>query len=71
MLDIQAANDAKSDFLAKMSHEMRTPLNAIIGLSELSLDDETTMNEETYLNIEKISNAGVTLLNTVNDILDI
>ena len=64
------ANKAKSDFLAKMSHEMRTPLNAIIGLSTLSLEDET-INDETRLNIEKVSNAGDILLSTVNDILDI
>ena len=67
---LQSANQAKSDFLAKMSHEMRTPLNAIIGLSDLALEDETIKGEP-RLHIEKVSNAGVTLLNTVNDILDI
>ena len=67
---LSAANQAKSDFLAKMSHEMRTPLNAIIGLSTLALEDEA-INEETRLNIEKVSNAGDILLSTVNDILDI
>ena len=66
----QDANQAKSDFLAKMSHEMRTPLNAIIGLSELCIGDET-LNEEALANAEKINNAGATLLSTVNDILDI
>ena len=70
MANLQSANSAKSDFLAKMSHEMRTPLNAIIGLSELALDDDT-VNEEVRMNIEKVNNAGVTLLSTVNDILDI
>ncbi|MCL1829532.1 MAG: ATP-binding protein, partial [Oscillospiraceae bacterium] len=70
MANLQSANRAKSDFLAKMSHEMRTPLNAIIGLSELALSDDT-VNEEVRLNIEKVNNAGVTLLSTVNDILDI
>ena len=66
----QKANSAKSDFLAKMSHEMRTPLNAIIGLSGLSLE-AGRIGEEDRLNLEKIYNAGETLLDTVNDILDI
>ena len=64
------ANQAKSDFLASMSHEMRTPLNAIIGLSDLTLGLED-VNEESCSNLEKIHNAGLTLLGTVNDILDI
>jgi signal transduction histidine kinase/CheY-like chemotaxis protein len=68
--EAQAANNAKSDFLANMSHEMRTPLNAIIGLSDLVLENEG-LPEESYANIEKISNAGHSLLATVNDILDI
>ncbi|MCL1804659.1 MAG: ATP-binding protein [Clostridiales bacterium] len=64
------ANQAKSDFLARMSHEMRTPLNAIIGLSDLAIGVED-LNEESLANLEKINNAGLTLLGTVNDILDI
>ncbi|MCL1941926.1 MAG: ATP-binding protein, partial [Synergistaceae bacterium] len=64
------ANQSKSNFLARMSHEMRTPLNAILGLSELSLE-AGGLNDEDYANLEKISNSGITLLSTVNDILDI
>jgi len=66
----QAANNAKSDFLAGMSHEMRTPLNAVIGLSGLILESEG-LDEEIKINLEKIFNAGSTLLNIVNDILNI
>jgi signal transduction histidine kinase/DNA-binding NarL/FixJ family response regulator/HPt (histidine-containing phosphotransfer) domain-containing protein len=65
-----AASEAKTIFLAKMSHEMRTPLTAIIGFSELSLDSRQ-LNEENETNIEKVYNSGITLLSTVNDILDI
>ena len=66
----QEANQAKSNFLANMSHEMRTPLNTIIGLSELILG-YGELNWENSSNLEKINNAGMTLLSTVNDILDI
>ena len=66
----QQANSAKSNFLANMSHEMRTPLNAIIGLSELTLGIDS-LDGESFSNLEKINNAGMTLLSTVNDILDI
>ena len=68
--NILEANQAKSEFLANMSHEMRTPLNAIIGLSELSLD-AGELGDDDYVNLETINSAGATLLNTVNDILDI
>ena len=66
----QKASSAKSDFLANMSHEMRTPLNAVIGLSGLSLENDR-LGEETHTNLEKIYDAGSTLLSIVNDILDI
>ena len=67
---VQAATEAKSNFLAKMSHEMRTPLNAVIGLSALSLEEEG-LSVETRETLKKISNAGAILLSTVNDLLDI
>ena len=60
----------KSIFLARMSHEMRTPLNAIVGLSELCLGSGS-LDGENFPNVEKINNAGMSLLSTVNDILDI
>lgn len=68
--ETESASKAKSTFLALMSHEMRTPLNAIIGLSHLSLDDNVEP-EEVRDNTERIYNSGVTLLHIVNDILDI
>ena len=68
--DARDANQAKTSFLANMSHEMRTPLNAILGLSELTLE-AGALQEDDYFNLEKISNAGMALLNIVNDILDI
>jgi len=67
---VQAASEAKSTFLARMSHEMRTPLNAIIGLSELTLETGA-LSEAIHSNLKKINNAGCTLLSTVNNILDI
>jgi signal transduction histidine kinase/DNA-binding response OmpR family regulator len=66
----ESASKAKSSFLALMSHEMRTPLNAIIGLSQLALDDNAEL-EEVRENTERIYGSGVTLLHIVNDILDI
>jgi len=65
-----AAAEEKSKFFAKMSHEMRTPLNAVIGLSELILEDEK-LSDEIHENVEKICNSGSSLLCLVNDILDI
>lgn len=65
----EAASEAKSAFLASVSHAIRTPLNAIIGFSELGL--RSGMPEETMHGLEKIHSSAITLLNIINDILDI
>ncbi|MCM1023140.1 MAG: ATP-binding protein [Prevotella sp.] len=65
----QSANRAKTVFLNNMSHDIRTPMNAIIGFTNLSLkhlDDKTLL--EDYLG--KISRSSSHLLNLINDVLD-
>lgn len=65
----EAASEAKAAFLASVSHVIRTPLNAIMGLSELQL--RKSAQNETQQNLEKIYSSGQTLLGIINDILDI
>ncbi|TDP56356.1 PAS domain-containing protein [Aminicella lysinilytica] len=67
---VKKANEIKTDFLSRMSHDLRTPMNAIIGLSELAKSktaDSETMSEY----IADINTAGNFLLGLVNDCLDI
>ncbi|MDR1932644.1 MAG: response regulator [Spirochaetales bacterium] len=66
-----ASTKTKSEFLARISHEIRTPLNAIIGLSEVELGKNTGLHSETMDNLENIYISGTTLLNIINDILDV
>ena len=67
--DAEFASQYKSAFLANMSHEMRTPLNVIIGLTDLILE-EKSLTKFVSSNLQKVSNAGTVLLSTINDILD-
>jgi PAS domain S-box-containing protein len=64
------ATIAKSHFLATMNHEMRTPMNAIVGLTELMLD-ETNVPGNIMETLKKISTAGNTLMELINNVLDI
>ena len=65
------ANTAKSRFLSNMSHELRTPLNAIIGYSELVLENQTTLDQNSREDIKRIHKSGFHLLHLVNNVLDI
>lgn len=62
------ANEAKSHFLSTMSHDIRTPMNAIIGMNEMILRD--SHDKDVLMYAESIRTAGNTLLGIINDILD-
>ena len=64
-----AANRSKSDFIANVSHEVRTPLNGIISMASHLLDDEMTREQRECLGV--IEDAGDLLLSTINDVLDL
>ncbi|MDR2597939.1 MAG: response regulator [Treponema sp.] len=68
--DAEAANIAKSAFLAKVSHEIRSPMNAVLGITEIQLQNES-LPSDTQEALEKIYNSGYLLLGIINDILDL
>ena len=68
-LELLKANNAKSEFLSKMSHEMRTPLNAIIGVTALA-EDEVGDTEEMREHLKAINDSSDYLLRLINDVLD-
>ncbi|SFQ16144.1 Signal transduction histidine kinase [Lachnospiraceae bacterium XBB1006] len=67
--EAKLAENAKIDFLSRMSHDLRTPLNGIIGMTDIALDEVNDEHIKEYL--EKIQSSGQLLLSLVNDILDI
>ena len=69
--DVERATRAKSDFLAGMSHELRNPLNAIIGYSELMVECSSGIDEQKVKDLVSIKGAGQKLLTLVNDLLDL
>ncbi len=70
--EVEAASQAKSEFLANISHELRTPLNVIIGFSQLMLDKVPgEVNEEQKQCLTDILNGGEHLLGLISDILDL
>lgn len=67
--EAERANNAKSTFLANVSHEIRTPINTILGMNEMIFREAD--NEKITGYAEDIRNSGKTLLSIVNDILDV
>ncbi|GAD59021.1 response regulator [Brevundimonas sp. BAL450] len=69
MIEAQAANRAKSEFLATMTHELRTPLNGVLGMAQIMAHDELSPAQRQRLGT--INESGAALLRIINDILDI
>src|ERR1700761_906449 len=67
----EKANLAKSDFLSSMSHELRSPLNAILGFAQLMNSDSPPPTESQTASIDQILHAGWYLLDLINEILDL
>src|SRR5690606_36288538 len=69
----EKASAAKSEFLARISHEMRTPLNAIIGFSEVMMEERFgPVGNERYRNyLKDINTSGAHLVSLLNDLLDL
>jgi PAS domain S-box-containing protein len=70
-VELERANLAKSDFLSSMSHELRSPLNAILGFAQLMAMDAKSVTPSQQASIDQILHAGWYLLELINGILDL
>ncbi len=68
-LEAERANEAKSTFLSSMSHDLRTPLNGILGFTALALREPDPQKKQAYL--QKIDSSGHLLVDLVNDTLEL
>ena len=64
----EAANQAKSEFLAVMSHELRSPMNAVISMTEILRNTSLSLEQQQY--VDTIHQGGEILLSVVNNVLD-
>jgi len=70
-LRLYEMNNLKNEFLATMSHELRTPLNSVLGFSDVLLSNNQALNEKQRRYVGHIQSSGRTLLNLINDVLDL
>ena len=71
LTEAEEANKAKSEFLTIMSHEIRSPMNVIIGMSESALSKEDELSKDLKEDIEAINTASNNLLDVIDGLLDI
>ena len=70
-LRAEESTKLKSQFLASMSHELRTPMNSVLGLTELILEEASSLNSKTKERLEIVHRSGKRLMSLINDILDL
>lgn len=66
----EEANASKSRFVSVVSHEIRTPMNAIVGMTDILLNNKDSLSDKQIQYLKTIENSGKSLLEIVNDILD-